>query len=280
VMSDVRSNRRIGFVGGGNMTLAIAGGLLNSGFPAAQMVISEPVAEQRTRLAAALPGVQIDTDNATLAATVDCLVLATKPQVLGDVCRGLAAAVQADRSLIISIAAGVRSRSITSWLGAELPVIRVMPNQPALLGLGASALFANAQASAADRELATTIMSAVGKVVWVADETDIDTVTAISGSGPAYFYLLIDMLIETATRLGLDAATARTLAVQTSVGAAALAADSHLTMDELIARVRSPGGTTAAALDSLEQQDVRVIFAAALQAARDRAEILADEAER
>lgn len=279
-MSDVRSSRRIGFVGGGNMTLAIAGGLLNSGFPAAQIVVSEPDAKQRARLASALPGVQIDTDNATLAASVDCLVLATKPQVLSDVCRGLAAAVQADRSLIISIAAGIRARTITAWLGAELPVIRVMPNQPALLGLGASALFANAQASAADRELATTIMSAVGKVVWVADETDIDTVTAISGSGPAYFYLLIDMLIETATTLGLDATVARTLAVQTAVGAAALAADSDLTMDELIARVRSPGGTTAAALDSLEQQDVRVIFAAALQAARDRAVILADEAER
>lgn len=280
MMSDVRSSRRIGFVGGGNMTLAIAGGLLNSGFPAAQIVVSEPDAKQRARLASALPGVQIDTDNATLAASVDCLVLATKPQVLSDVCRGLAAAVQADRSLIISIAAGIRARTITAWLGAELPVIRVMPNQPALLGLGASALFANAQASAADRELATTIMSAVGKVVWVADETDIDAVTAISGSGPAYFYLLIDMLIETATTLGLDATVARTLAVQTAVGAAALAADSDLTMDELIARVRSPGGTTAAALDSLEQQDVRVIFAAALQAARDRAVILADEAER
>lgn len=279
-MSDVRSSRRIGFVGGGNMTLAIAGGLLNSGFPAAQIVVSEPDAIQRARLASALPGVQIDTDNATLAASVDCLVLATKPQVLSDVCRGLAAAVQTDRSLIISIAAGIRGRTITAWLGAELPVIRVMPNQPALLGLGASALFANAQASAADRELATTIMGAVGKVVWVADETDIDAVTAISGSGPAYFYLLIDMLIETATTLGLDATVARTLAVQTAVGAAALAADSDLTMDELIARVRSPGGTTAAALDSLEQQDVRVIFAAALQAARDRAVILADEAER
>lgn len=279
-MSDVRSSRRIGFVGGGNMTLAIAGGLLNSGFPAVQIVVSEPDAKQRARLASALPGVQIDTDNATLAASVDCLVLATKPQVLSDVCRGLAAAVQTDRSLIISIAAGIRARTITAWLGAELPVIRVMPNQPALLGLGASALFANAQASAADRELATTIMGAVGKVVWVADETDIDAVTAISGSGPAYFYLLIDMLIETATTLGLDATVARTLAVQTAVGAAALAADSDLTMDELIARVRSPGGTTAAALDSLEQQDVRVIFAAALQAARDRAVILADEAER
>jgi len=246
VMSDVRGNSRIGFVGGGNMTLAIAGGLRSSGFPADRIVISEPAAEQRLRLADALPGVRVVTDNAMLAATADCLVLATKPQVLGDVCRDLADTVQANRPLIISIAAGIRSRAITSWLGAELPVIRVMPNQPALLGLGASALCANAQASGLDRELATTVMRAVGKVVWVANEADIDAVTAISGSGPAYFYLLIDMLIDNAVALGLDTATARTLAVQTAVGAAALAADSALTMDELIASLQQPSWAPSA----------------------------------
>lgn len=279
MMSETRSERRIGFVGGGNMTLAIAGGLLNSGFPCAQIAIAEPAAGQRARLAAALPGVHIGSDNAALAAGVDCLVLATKPQVLAAVCRGLADVAQANSLLVISIAAGVRSAAIAGWLGGGLAVIRVMPNQPALLGLGASALFANDAASAADRELAATIMRAVGQLVWVDSEADIDAVTAISGSGPAYFYLLIDMLIKTATALGLDAAAARTLAVQTAVGAAALAADSDAPMDELIARVRSPGGTTAAALDSLEQHDVRAIFAAALQAARDRAIHLADEAE-
>jgi pyrroline-5-carboxylate reductase len=279
-MSDIRRDKQVGFVGGGNMTLAIAGGLLSSGFPPDHIGIAEPAPDQRARLAAALPGTRIITDNAALARNVDCLVLATKPQVLGDVCRGLAEIAQVRRFLIISIAAGIRSQALAAWLGSGLAIIRVMPNQPALLGLGASALCANAEANAADRELATTIMRAVGKVVWVRDETDIDVVTAVSGSGPAYFYLLIDMLIKTAATLGLDDATARTLAVQTAVGAAALAAESDATMDELIARVRSPGGTTAAALDSLEQHDIRAIFATALRAARDRAEFLANEAER
>jgi pyrroline-5-carboxylate reductase len=279
VTNEERGAKHIGFVGGGNMTLAIAGGLLNSGFPAAQLHISEPRAEQRARLRAALACVEVDSDNAALVADTDCLVLATKPQVLADVCTGLRDAVQARKPLIISIAAGVRSRAIASWLGDGLAVIRVMPNQPAVLGLGASALFANQQASDEDLDLAATIVSAVGDLVWVSDETDIDTVTAISGSGPADFYLLIDMLIESATSLGLEAPAARALAVQTALGASALAADSDASMEELIARVRSPGGTTAAALDSLEQQGVRAIFATALQAARDRAIFLADEAE-
>jgi len=278
-MNGSNGDKRIGFVGGGNMTLAIAGGLLKSGYPAACIRVSEPLAKQRLRLGKLLVGVEISADNAALAGNVDCLVLATKPQVLGEVCAGLSATVQRRKPLLVSIAAGIRTETISSWLGGGLAVVRVMPNQPALLGLGASALFANDKAGAADRELAATIMAAVGKFVWVEDEEDIDTVTAISGSGPAYFYLLIDMLINSATDMGLDNATARTLAIQTAVGAAALAAGSEVNMDELIARVRSPGGTTAAALDSLERQGVRDIFASALQAARDRAVILASEAE-
>jgi pyrroline-5-carboxylate reductase len=271
-------DKRVGFIGGGNMTLAIAGGLLGSGFPAANISVADPSSEQRARLADALAGVTISDNNSATAESVDCVVLATKPQVLAGVCRDLAATAQNNKPLILSIAAGVRSGDIDSWLGGNLAVIRVMPNQPAFLSLGVSALFANSNCGSADRELATTVMAAVGKVVHVAAETDIDSVTAISGSGPAYFYLLIDMLVKTATTMGLDAATARTLAVETAVGAAALAANSDDAMDELIARVRSPGGTTAAALDSLEQQDVRAIFATALTAAKNRATELADEA--
>lgn len=260
------------------MTLAIASGMLRSGYAAANIAISEPFAEQRKRLAELLPTVTLNSDNATTARQVDCIVLATKPQVLADVCRDLAADIQDTKPLILSIAAGVRSSDIEDWLGGELAVVRGMPNQPAFLGLGVSALFANDNCSDADRNLATSVMQAVGKVVHVNAETDIDSVTAISGSGPAYFYLLIDMMVQTATAMGLDDATARTLAVETAVGAAALAAGSDDTMSELIARVRSPGGTTAAALDSLEEQDVRAIFSAALTAAKERANQLADEA--
>ena len=272
------SNNKFGFIGGGNMTAAIAGGMLHSGFAASNILISEPSAEQRARLRDELPGVGLHSDNAMTATQVDCVVLATKPQVLADVCRDLAPAIQSRKPLVLSIAAGVRSSAIESWLGGDLAVIRVMPNQPAFLGLGISAVFANDRCSDADRELATMVMQAVGKVVNVGAEADIDSVTAISGSGPAYFYLLIDMLVQTATGMGLDDATARTLAVETAVGAAALAASSEVPMSELIAKVRSPGGTTAAALDSLEQKDVRAIFSAALTAAKERANQLADEA--
>jgi pyrroline-5-carboxylate reductase len=272
------NDKTIGFIGGGNMTFAIAGGMLRSGYAAANIAISEPSAEQRERLTELLPNVTINSDNPATAKHVDCIVLATKPQVLAGVCRDLAADIQNSKPLILSIAAGVRSSDIDDWLGGDLAVIRVMPNQPAFLGLGVSAVFANDNCSDADRELATSVMQAVGKVVHVSAETDIDSVTAISGSGPAYFYLLIDMLVHTATAMGLDEACARTLAVETAVGAAALAASSDEAMSELIARVRSPGGTTAAALDSLEEQDVRAIFSAALTAAKERARQLADEA--
>ena len=272
------SNNRVGFIGGGNMTRAIAGGLLASGIAGSDIAIAEPSSEQRQNLAEELPGIEITADNSAVAAEANCLVLALKPQVLAHVCRELAAVAQTNKPLIVSIAAGIRSSDIDTWLGGGLAVVRVMPNQPALLRLGVSALFANDQVSDDDRRVATTIMSAVGKVVQVATEADIDAVTAISGSGPAYFYLLIDVLVSTAKNLGLDERAARTLATETAVGAAALAADSDEAIDQLIARVRSPGGTTAAALDSLEQQGVRDIFATALIAARDRATELADEA--
>lgn len=271
-------NNRVGFIGGGNMTRAIAGGLLASGFSASEIAIADPSAKQRAHLADELPDTLITKSNHSVAEQVGCLVLATKPQVLANVCRDLAATVQANRPLIVSIAAGVRSSDIDSWLGGGLAVVRAMPNQPALLRLGVSALYANEQTSAVDRELAATIMGSVGKVVTVPTEADIDVATAISGSGPAYFYLLIDMLVKTAKTLGLDETAAFALATETAVGAAALAVNSDATMDELIARVRSPGGTTAAALDCLEQQDVRDIFATALTAARDKATQLADEA--
>jgi pyrroline-5-carboxylate reductase len=272
------TDKKIGFIGGGNMTFAIAGGMLGSGYAAANIAISEPSAEQRERLTGTLPGVTINSDNTATAKHADCIVLATKPQVLAGVCRDLATDIQNSKPLILSIAAGVRSNDIEDWLGGDLAVVRVMPNQPAFLGLGVSALFANDNCSDADRALAATVMQAVGKIVQVNAETDIDSVTAISGSGPAYFYLLIDMMVQTATAMGLDDATARTLAVETAVGASALAADSDAAMSELIAKVRSPGGTTAAALDSLEEQDVRAIFSAALKAAKERANQLADEA--
>ena len=269
---------KIAFVGGGNMTRAIAGGLLDAGHAAGDISISEPLADQRDVLRKNLGGIHVSDVNAAVVRGAGSVVLAVKPQVLADVCKQLASAVQGSRPLIISIAAGVRSIDIDSWLGGGLAVVRVMPNQPALLRQGISGIFANDATAPEQLAAASKIMSAVGSVVAVPNESDIDAVTAISGSGPAYFYLLIDMLATTGRDLGLDATTARQLAAVTARGAAMLALDSDEAMATLIAKVRSPGGTTAAALDSLEDQGIRDIFDRALRAAHERAVELADNA--
>lgn len=271
-------DQSVAFIGGGNMTRAIVGGLLEDGFSAANISIAEPMASQRDLLTDAMPGVFVSEDNDEVVARANNVVLSVKPQIIAGVCRELADAVQKTRPLIISIAAGPRIADIDHWLGGGNAIARVMPNQPALLQKGVSGLFANDKTSAEQLEAARTIMSAVGPVVSVPVEDDIDAVTAVSGSGPAYFYLLIDMIAKTGERLGLSEAAARDLAIETAVGATKLAQESGDSMDELIARVRSPGGTTAAALDSLLNNGVRDIFATALTAARDRATALADQA--
>ena len=271
-------NNKLAFIGGGNMTRAIIAGLIDSGFDASNLFISEPVAEARESLANDFPGITTTADNKAVAAVASCVLLSVKPQILAAVCRELRQTVQDTRPLVVSIAAGTRGADIDTWLGGGLSVVRIMPNQPALLRLGVSGLFANERTSPAERHRAAGIIGAVGSVVWVDSEADIDAVTAVSGSGPAYFFLLIDALMKTAVDLGIAENVARTLAIETANGAAALAAAESESMDSLIARVRSPGGTTAAALDSLENANVRDIFSTAITAARDRAQVLADEA--
>ena len=273
------SNSKIAFVGGGNMTRAIVGGLLDSGFSTDDILISEPHDDQRSALVVDFPDLQICADNDTVVAAADNVVLCVKPQILATVCKQLAATVQAGRPLILSIAAGIRSADIDRWLGGGLAVIRVMPNQPALLRAGISGIYANDATNAKQLQDAIRILSATGAVVTVPGENDIDAVTAISGSGPAYFYLLIDMMIENGENLGLSGDVARQLAIETAKGAGMLAGSSNETMDTLITRIRSPGGTTAAALESLEKGGIRDIFAAALNAARDKAVELADQAQ-
>lgn len=272
------TNDTVAFIGGGNMTRAIVSGLLDDGFAASKISIAEPDRQQRDALIRDLPGVVVSKHNDDVARTAGNVVLSVKPQVLPSVCKQLAGTVASSRPLMISIAAGVRSADIDTWLGGGFAVVRIMPNQPALLRQGVSGVFANEVTSEVQLRAANEIMSAVGPVVGVASESDIDAVTAISGSGPAYFYLLIDMLSTTGIELGLSADTAKLLARETAKGAAILASESDEGTDELIARVRSPGGTTAAALDSLLQDGVRDIFTRALTAARDRAVELADQA--
>jgi len=269
---------KVAFVGGGNMARALAGGMLVAGYAPQHILISEPIAEHRDRLAKEFPGTVICESNADVVAEAECVVLAVKPQILPDVCKPLASLVHANRPLVISIAAGVRSNDIDTWLGGGLSVVRVMPNQPALLRLGISGLYANDRTTEKQRRAANNIISTTGPVVSVASEDDIDTVTAISGTGPAYFYLLVDMLVSVAQQMGLDHDSALALVLETARGAGEMAERSGETMDTLIARVRSPGGTTAAAFDYIDGTNFRDIFSAAVIAARDRAKYLADQA--
>ena len=271
-------NRKVGLIGGGNMARAIAGGLLRGGMHATDILIAEPRPEQCEVLRQELYGTMVSDNNAMVASEAEILVFAVKPQILKDVCRDLAETVQRHKPLIISIAAGPRIADIDDWLGGDMRIVRVMPNQPALIDQGISALFANERTDDTGRNLAEKIMSAVGQFVWLASETLMDAVTAVSGTGPAYFYLLIDIMIESAIAFGIDPQTARSLAVETARGATALAAAETESMSSLIERVRSPGGTTTAAFDCLDAAEVRGIFAKAIEAARDRAAALAKEA--
>ncbi|MGI9248550.1 MAG: pyrroline-5-carboxylate reductase [Woeseiaceae bacterium] len=269
---------KVAFVGGGNMTRALAGGMVAAGYEPHHILISEPLTEHRESLGEEFPGVVIRTDNEDVVCEAECIVFAVKPQIMSLVCKPLADIVQRKKPLIISIAAGIRSGDIDTWLGGGLSVVRVMPNQAALLRLGISGMYVNDRTTELQRRAASNIIATTGPVISVPTEDDIDTVTAVSGTGPAYFYLLVDMLVKVAEDLGLDHDSALALVLETARGAGEMAEQSGETMDTLIARVRSPGGTTAAAFDYIDGTNFRDIFSAAVIAARDRAVDLADQA--
>jgi len=266
----------IGFIGGGNMATSLLGGLICDNCPPANIWVADPDAGRREELAERF-GITTTDDNNALAAAVDVVVLAVKPQVLSDVCRDIAETVQANKPLILSIAAGIRIADIDRWLGGDCAIVRTMPNTPALVQSGATALFANDRVSAEQRELAESIMRAVGLSLWLDQESLMDAVTALSGSGPAYFFLLMEMLQQSGVKLGLPEESARLLAVQTAFGAAKMALESTDDSNTLRQRVTSPGGTTERAIGILEQGDIRALFDQALEGARDRANELADQ---
>lgn len=268
--------RNIGFIGGGNMATSLLGGLISDGFAAENIWVAEPDSTRREELAARF-GVHTGADNSELVHATEVIVLAVKPQMLHQVCSEIAQAVQSSRPLIISVAAGIRAADIDRWLGGNNAIVRTMPNTPALVKSGATALYANSRVDAAQRELAEAIMRAVGLTLWVEEESQMDAVTAVSGSGPAYFFLLIEMLQQSGTRLGLAEKEARLLALQTAFGAAKMALESADDCTQLRARVTSPGGTTERAITILEDGGIRELFAQALQGASERASELADQ---
>lgn len=260
----------IGFIGGGNMALALAGGLLRGGHAPMALRVSEPDAGRRAAFRQAT-GIQPSADNESVAAEADVLVLAVKPQVLQPACLALAPTVAARRPLVVSIAAGVRLEALARWLGGELAIVRTMPNTPALIGAGITALFANARTKPAQRAQAEGVLRAAGQTLWLDSEEQLDAVTALSGSGPAYFFLVIEALEAAGITLGLPAPLARQLAVQTAHGAGLMAArEGAAPPAELRRQVTSPGGTTERAVAVLESGGLRELFSEALMAARDR----------
>lgn len=270
----------IGFIGAGNMARSLAGGLLNNAWSKDKLILSDPSPEQRAAVSDAL-GLTVLEKNADVAARADVLVLAVKPQILRATAQALAATVQAKKPLVVSIAAGIRADDIQRWLGGNLAVVRVMPNTPALVGSGASGLFANSLTSDEQRDEAESILRAVGTTAWLRDEALMDVVTAVSGSGPAYILLVIEALEKAAIHHGLDHATARLLAIETAYGAAKMALEGGEEPTTLRARVTSPGGTTEQAVKVLEQGGLTKLFddavAAAIQRARELANLLGEK---
>lgn len=259
---------QIGFIGGGNMARSLVGGLIARGERPASIVVSEPQRELREGLERDF-GVRCVEDNAIVARESAIVVVAVKPQVMRDVCSGIAGAVP-HRPLLLSIAAGITIAQFERWLGAGQPVVRAMPNTPALIGEGIAGLVANARCDEAQRKLAARVLESVGRVVWLPDEARMDAVTAVSGSGPAYFFLLIEALEAAAIAQGLAPETARALTLQTALGAARMARDSDEPVSALRHRVTSPGGTTQAALDVFERGGFAALVAEAVEAATRR----------
>lgn len=266
----------LGFIGAGNIARSLIGGLIARGFEPSRIQASDPDPAQLEAIARDF-GVRTTSDNVTAARDADVLVLAVKPQYLRAAAEGLRDAIRERRPLIVSVAAGIRIDALSNWLNGYDHIVRAMPNRPALMGCGVTGLFANDRVATADRQSAEQLLGAVGTTVWVPREADLDVVTAVSGSGPAYFFLLIEMLEGSARELGLSADSARMLAIETAYGAALMARERRFPPEELRAQVTSRGGTTAAALAVLESADVRGIVRRAVTAACRRSAELAAE---
>ncbi len=265
---------QITFIGAGNMASSLIGGLCQQGVAPAQIRASDPGVAQLEILSNAY-AIQTFTDNSLAVRDADVIVLAVKPQIMRQVCEQLAAVVTS-KQLIISIAAGITCSSLSEWLGVN-SIVRCMPNTPSLIQQGASGLYATEQVSPSQRQQAEQLLSAVGLALWLEQESMIDAVTAVSGSGPAYFFLLIEAMTHAGVQLGLSAEIATQLAKQTAKGAALMAAQSSLDATQLRQQVTSPNGTTAAAISTFQQGGFNELVERALRSAATRSEELAQQ---
>ncbi|MGR9073717.1 MAG: pyrroline-5-carboxylate reductase [Gammaproteobacteria bacterium] len=263
------NTKKIGFIGGGNMATSLISGLIASGHPSAGIHVSDIDADKLRALESTL-NVNTTQNNDEIIAHSDVVVYSVKPQALGEIARNTAQAVHLKKPLVVSIAAGISQQSLAKWLGADCAIVRCMPNTPALVQTGATALHANANVSEAQKDLAENILRSVGLAMWVETEDLMDAVTAVSGSGPAYFFLLMEAMEKTALELGLEKHTARLLIQQTALGAAKIALESAESPEQLRIRVTSPGGTTQRALEVFEEGRFSQLVSDALHAARNR----------
>jgi pyrroline-5-carboxylate reductase len=268
------SKTRIAFIGAGNMAASLIGGLRAKGLDAAQIRASDPGEETRARVSAE-HGIEVFADNAQAIEGADVVVLAVKPQAMKAVCEAIRPSLKPGQ-LVVSIAAGITCASMNNWLGAQ-PIVRCMPNTPALLRQGVSGLFATAEVSIEQRQQAQDLLSAVGIALWLNEEQQLDAVTAVSGSGPAYFFLLIEAMTAAGVKLGLPADIAARLTVQTALGAAHMAVASDVDAAELRRRVTSPAGTTEAAIKSFQADGFEALVEKALGAAAHRSAEMAEQ---
>lgn len=264
----------ISVIGAGNMGSCLIGGLIKNGHPANKIWASDADEQKLTHLSQTLK-IHVTTNNAEAALNANILIFAVKPQLFASVASALSTVVQQQHPLIISIAAGVTIASIEAWLGGKVAVVRSMPNTPALIGCGATALYANRLVTSTQHAEAETIMRSLGLIVWLAEEKQMDVVTALSGSGPAYFFLMMESLQKSAEQLGLPPATAKLLTLQTALGSAQMALESDKSLEELRQVVTSPGGTTERGVSVLEESNIREIYYQTLLAAKTRSEELA-----
>lgn len=268
---------RVAIIGGGQMARALVGGWLARGAPAENIAIADPAEAQRDWLARRFQQIALHADNAKAAAQANVWVMAVKPHQLAEVAGALAILAAEQRPLVISIVAGIGAADLSRWLGGHASVVRAMPNRPALIGAGVTGLYAGSEVGENDRATTERLLEAVGTAVWVGSESDIDLVTAVSGSGPAYFFLLIELLEAAAIAQGLPPEVARKLAVGTAAGAAALAKASGEEPSVLREQVTSKGGTTAAALEVFREAGLDMIVARAVAAAAERSREIAAE---
>jgi len=267
---------QIAFIGGGNMATSIIGGLIKQGdISPASISVSDPGADKREKLHNDF-GVNTCADNIDAIAKAEVVIMAVKPQVMKDVLSPMKSTLENRQPLLISIAAGISMESLSSWSGCKA-IVRCMPNTPALLSEGATGLYANAEVHLDQRNMADSLLRAAGITVWVKEEAELDAVIAVSGSGPAYYFLLMEAMINAGEKLGLTAETATKLTLQTALGAARMALEADVDPAELRRRVTSPGGTTQQAIETFEGAHMREMVEAAMKAAHDRGAELSKE---